>query len=214
MSLAVAAATALGADAATAATVGTVAKTAMAAGSIGATALGSVASGYATSASDKANAAIAGQNTQIAKQNATFAGQEGEQTAGIEGQKTRQTAGSLRANMGASGIDVNSGSNASVQAGQAETGQLDMMNIRARAARQAYGFNTEATGYTNQAAIDRSAGSNAIAEGYIGGATKAAGEYFALNNQGAFKGAPWKSYTIGSSINGGVGDASGGDVIT
>lgn len=171
------------------------------AASIGATALGGMAQGYATSQSDKANAQIAMSNAAIAKHNATFAGEEGEQTAGVEGQKTRQTAGAEKAGMGASGVNVNTGSNADVQAGTAMTGQLDMMNIRARAARQAYGFDTQAAGFENQAVIDKSAGKNALIEGAIGGASKAGQEAILLNQSGAFD--AWTKTQNNSALNGG-----------
>ena len=169
------------------------------AASIGATALGSAAQGYATSQSDKANAQIALNNAAIAKQNATFAAEEGEQTAGVEGQKTRQTAGAQIAGMGASGVAVNTGSNADVQAGEAMTGQLNMMQIRAQAARQAYGFNTQATSFENQAAIDKASAKNAVIEGIVGGASKAGQQYSLLNQQGAFD--AWTKTQNSASLN-------------
>lgn len=170
------------------------------AASVGATALGSIASGYATSRSDKANAAIAQQNAGIARQNATFAAEEGEQTAGVQGQKNRQTAGAQKAGMGASGVSANVGSSGDVQAGTRMTGQLDMMNIRARAARQAYGFDTQAVGFENQAAIDKAAGKNAIKEGFIGGVSKAGSEALLLNQYGAFD--AWKNNQASGSLQG------------
>ncbi len=169
------------------------------AASVGATALGSIASGYSTSRADKANAQIAQQNAGIARQNATFAAEEGEQTAGVQGQKTRQTAGEQKAGMGASGVSANTGSNVDVQASTAMTGQLDLMNIRARAARQAYGFDTQAVGLENQAKIDKAAGKNAIAEGFIGGATKAGQEALLLNQSGAFD--AWEKSRNGAALN-------------
>lgn len=167
---------------------------------VGATALGGLAQGYATSQSDKANAQIALNNASIAKQNATFAAEEGEQTAGVKGQQTRQTAGEQVAGMGASGVDVNTGSNANVRASTAMTGQLDMMNIRAQAARQVYGFNTQATSFENQAAIDKSAAKNAIPAAAIGSISKAGEEAILLNQSGAFD--SWKTSVDNSSLQG------------
>ena len=166
------------------------------AASVGATALGSIANGYSTSQADKANARIAQQNAAIATQNATFAAEEGEQTAGVQGQKTRQTAGAQIAGMGASGVSANSGSNADVRASTAMIGQTDMMNIRARAARQAYGFDTQAVGFENQAAIDKSSAKNAITEGVIGGVTKAGSQGLLLNQAGAYD-----AWTKNNSLN-------------
>ncbi len=180
------------------------------AASVGATALGSIASGYATSQSDKANARIAQQNAGIATQNATFAAEEGEQTAGVQGQKTRQTAGAQKAGMGASGVSANSGSNVDVQASTAMIGQTDMMNIRARAARQAYGFETQATGFENQASIDKAAGKNAITEGVIGGVSKAGSEALLLNQSGVFD--PWTKSQNDSALNSDSLDGQGGYV--
>jgi len=177
---------------------------------VGASALGSIAGGYATSAADKANAQIAANNATIVKQNATFAGEEGEANAGAQGQKTRQTAGAQKAGMGASGIDIGVGSNANVEASTAMLGQLDMMNIRNNAARQAYGFDTQAVNYEDQAAIDESSAKNAVTAGYIGGVSKAAEEATLLNGQGAFD--PWTQTQNASALNGGdLGNASGGE---
>lgn len=155
---------------------------------VGAQALGSIAGGYAQSASDKANAKIAENNASVATQNATYAGEEGEANAGTQGQKTRQTAGAIKANQGASGVDVNTGSNANVQGSQAMLGQLDMMNIRANAARQAYGYETQATNFENQASIDKAAGKNAVTAGYIKGITGAAAAAASAGQSGAFSG--------------------------
>lgn len=171
-----------------------------AASSVGATALGSIASGYSTSQADKANARIAEQNAGIATQNATFAAEEGEQTAGVKGQQVRQTAGAQVAGMGASGVSANSGSNLDVRAGTAAIGQTDITNIRGRAARQAYGFETQATGFENQASIDKAAGKNAITEGVIGGVSKAGSEALLLNQAGAFK--AWETQQNGNSLQG------------
>lgn len=160
----------------------------VAAAAIGVSALGSIAGGYATSSADKANASIAANNASIAKQNATFAGEEGEQHAGIQGQRTRQEAGSQKAGMGASGVNVNTGSNADVQAGTAMNSQLDMMNIRNNAARQAYGFDTQAVNYENQASVDRSSAHNAVSAGYIGAVTGAAKQAVGAYGAGDFSG--------------------------
>lgn len=173
------------------------------AASVGATALGSIASGYATSQSDKANAQIAQQNAGIATQNATFAAEEGEQTAGVKGQQVRQTAGAQIAGMGASGVSANTGSNVDVRASTAALGQTDLMNIRARAARQAYGFETQATGFENQASIDKAAGKNAITEGVIGGVSKAGSEALLLNQSRAFD--AWTKTQNGNSLQGDKG---------
>lgn len=182
------------------------------AATVGASALGSIAQGYSTSAADKANAKIAEQNAGIATQNATFAAEEGEQTASVQGQKTRQTAGAQKAGMGASGISANIGSNVDVQAGTAMKGQLDMMQIRSQAARQAYGFETKAVDFQNQVAIDKSAGKNAITEGYIGGISGAGREGLLLNQAGAFD--PWKTSQNNNSLQGGdSNNASGGEGI-
>ena len=71
----------------------------------------------------------------MATQNAQFAGAEGEQQTAAEGAKTKAAVGATLANEGASGIDVDSGSNVDVRESEAKIGMLNALTIRSNAAK-------------------------------------------------------------------------------
>lgn len=119
--------------------------------------VGAIQSANAQKSAAQYNSQVAANNAIIANQNATFAGEEGEQQAAQSQAKTRAEVGAIAANQGASGIDVNSGSAVDVRSSASEVGELNAINIRANAARQAYGFQTQAASDTGQSALDRSA---------------------------------------------------------
>lgn len=117
--------------------------------------LGSIMGGVAASRSDRFNAKIAEQNAALDTQNAALEGGIGEADFGLAGMKTRQEVGNIKAAQAGRGIDVNTGSAKDVQRSQAEIGMLNALNIRSNAARAAYGYETEAVGFKNQAALDK-----------------------------------------------------------
>lgn len=131
-------------------------------------AYGAYSSGQASSAAAKYNSQTAANNAAIATQNARFAAEEGEVNVANEQQKTRAELGGILANQGASGVDVNSGSAVDVRSSAAETGELNAINIRANAARQAYGYETQAASDMGQSALDKSQAGNDTTAGYIG----------------------------------------------
>lgn len=139
--------------------------------SAGIGAVGSVISGQSQQAAAGYNAAVARQNAQIATQNAATAGAIGEENAGIQGLKNRAAVGGILAAQGANGVDVSSGSAVSVREGQQEAGQLSAQTIRSNAARQAYGFQTQAANSTGQANEDVFSGKQAALSGDIGAGT-------------------------------------------
>lgn len=166
----------------------------------------SIAQGAAASNAEKANAKIAEQNAAIATKNAEFAGAEGEANVGQQGEKNRAVAGTIKATQGASGIDVNTGSNANVQVSQAKLGQLDMANIRANAVRQAYGYQTQSTSFEGQAAADNAAAKNSTTAGFVSGAANAvrgaatiAGSLPGSGSVSADNGVPYEDSALGSS---------------
>lgn len=159
------------------ATIGTIASIAGA----GLGAFGAIQSAHASSAAASYNAEVAANNAQIAKQNATWASQAGEQQAGMSAAKTRATVGAMEANQAASGVDIGSGSALDVRSSAKELGQLDAINIRANAARQAYGYDVQSSSFNSQSQLDRYEASQDTTAGYI---------------------------NAGSSILGGVGSAS------
>lgn len=145
------------------ATIGTIASVAGA----GIGALGAIQSSRAQAASAKYNAAVAANNAVIAKQNATWAAQAGEAQAGMSQMKTRAAVGSITANQAASGVDLTTGSSLDVRSSARELGELDAISIRSNAAREAYGFETNASSFTAQSQLDRFEARSASTSGYI-----------------------------------------------
>jgi hypothetical protein len=131
-------------------------------------AMGAISSANAQSAAAKYNAQVAQQNQQIAQQNATQAGQAGEQQAAMSEQKTRAEVGAIKTSQAASNVDVNSGSAVDVQSSAASLGELNAITIRGNAAKQAYGYETQGTGFANQATLDTSQAASATTAGEIG----------------------------------------------
>ena len=148
----------------------------MSGGTVAAVAVGAVTSAYgaissseASASASKYNAQVAANNQTIANQNATLAAQSGEAQAGQEEQKTRATVGAVKAAQAANGVDVNSGSADAVQKSAAELGEQSAINIRASAARQAYGYETQSMNFAAQSELDKAQASQDLTSGYING---------------------------------------------
>lgn len=147
---------------------------------------GQIQQGKANEAASNYQAQVAANNAQLAKQQAQETNAAGEQQTAIQQMKTRATVGAIRAAEGASGVDVNTGSNVDVRSSAAELGQLDALTIRSNAARQAYGYETGATSFQAQSQLDRATASQAGTAGFFGaagsllsGASSVAKEYSA-----------------------------------
>ncbi len=147
-------------------------------------AIGSIQQGVAASKADKYNAQVAQQNAALATQNAALEGAIGEANVGLAGLKTQQQVGAIKATQAGRGVDVNTGSAKAVQTSQAETGMLDAANIRSNAARQAYGFEVQATGFENDANLDKANAGKDMTAGVMNAGTaltKAGGEISEYN---------------------------------
>lgn len=136
--------------------------------SIGSTVLGGIMGAKGAKDQGKAQseallyqAGISDWNAKINKQNAIYARDAGDTESRIAGQKTAQQVGLIRATQGASGLDVNTGTQLKVQEGQAKVGAADVAQIRANAARRAFGYETEATSNEMQSGLLRQQASNA-----------------------------------------------------
>lgn len=84
------------------------------------------------------------QNAQFANQAADDAVARGEFESDQQRLQTRAAIGSQRAGFAANGVDVNSGSAAEIQDDTAAMGELDALTIRNNAAREAWGYRTQA----------------------------------------------------------------------
>lgn len=130
-------------------------------------ALGALQQGQASANSAKYNAEIQKQNAAISRENAAVAGQAGAEQAFQIGSKTRATVGGIKANQAASGIDVNSGSAVDVRSSAAELGELDALTVRSNAAREAYGYQQQASSHDQQSSLDTFEAKNDATAGAI-----------------------------------------------
>lgn len=131
---------------------------------------GQLASGQATSEAYAYKAQVAANNAAIARQKGVQDIQAGEIAAVNQGLKTRAKVGSQKAQQGAAGVDVNTGSAADVRAGTEELGMLDALTIRSNAANKAWSDEVQAQSDTAQGQLDTMAGEQAETAGYIGAA--------------------------------------------
>lgn len=117
-------------------------------------------------------------NAQIKDNAAHDAEQRGAIEADQHRLKTRDLIGSQRTGFAANGIDVNSGSAATLQDDAAQYGELDALTIANNAAREAYGYRVGAyNDRMNAAAIKTNSKNNAMGSilGGVGGAFSAFG---------------------------------------
>ena len=137
---------------------------------------GAVLGGIAQSNAASYQAKVAENNAQIAKQNATYAleaGNEKEQQAGL---RAAEEGGIVKTSLAANNVDVNMGSAAAAQASTRTVGAMEAAMIHYNAAREAYGHQVQAVGLQSQAALYRRAGLGALEEaGYKSASTIIAG---------------------------------------
>lgn len=134
----------------------------------GISALGSIQSANAQSASAKYNSEVASNNAVIQQQNATWAAQAGEEQASMKEQETRAKVGGIVANQAAAGIDVSSPSAVDVKSSATELGELDAINIRGNAARTAYGYDVQSSNDVAQSQLDKFQASQDTTAGEVG----------------------------------------------
>lgn len=154
----------------------------VAAGSAVLGAISSIKQGNAEAAAANYNAQVSANNAAIANKNAEYAGAEGEAAVQQQQLKTRAEVGAIKANQAAAGVDVNQGSPVDVRSSAAELGELNAITVRSNAARQAYGYQTEAASDLGQAALDKSQASNDKSAGYINAGTTLLGGASKVND--------------------------------
>lgn len=149
---------------------------ALALGGLALSAVGQVGSGIAQSQAASYQAAVSRNNAIEAGQNATYAEEAGAQQEEIAGRKAAAQSGAVKAGLAANNIDVNSGSAVGVETGERESGELSEENVINNAMLQAYGYQTQVTGYQAQAGLQSQEAATAIP-----GSLLAAGGSFASN---------------------------------
>lgn len=100
------------------------------------------------------------QNAGLAEQQAADAIARGVESESRFRTEVKGAVGSSRASQAAQGIDVGAGSAVDVQHDIAAVGELDALTIRNNAAREAWGYQTQATQYRSAAEYARVSGRN------------------------------------------------------
>lgn len=162
-----------------------IASTVVAAGS-------AIASGVAQRNQARYQSAVAQNNAIVAEQNAAAELERGRRLEDAKRMETAQREGAIRAAVGSGGLDVNSGSPLRLQEDSALVGELDALTIRSNAERAARNYRIAGMNSNAQADLFRTAGSNALASGYlsaggsiIGGASQIASRWDAFKPAGS-----------------------------
>jgi hypothetical protein len=116
------------------------------------------AAGAAQREAADSQAGLSDYNAQVAELQASDAVDRGAEAESRYRSQIRGAIGSQRANIAAGNIDVNYGSAVDVQADAAFLGELDALQIKTNAAREAWGYKVEAEDYRKRAEITRKSG--------------------------------------------------------
>jgi hypothetical protein len=114
-------------------------------------------------------AQVAQNNAQIAAMNANDAIKTGNTQLQAQQERSAQQMGMVRAAIGASGVEMDSGSALREQQGLAEVNQLNEATIVSNAARSAWNYRNQGADFTAQAGLDQLKGQQAQAAGIVGG---------------------------------------------
>lgn len=156
-------------------------------------AVGAIESANAQASASTYNAKVDAQNAQQATMNAHLASEAGAQQAMNQSLKTRAALGGIIANEAASGVDVNTGSSPLVRMSEHDLGQYDALTLRSNAAKEAYGYETQASSYqgssqlqTQEAKNDKTAGIFNAGSTLLSSAGAAADNYTKFQLSGGF----------------------------
>lgn len=178
--------------------------------SIGTTLLSGAIGGAGAASSAEASAdafnfkaGIAKLNSDINKQNASWALNSGAIKATNYGLKAGQEIADTKVVQASSGLDVNSGSKEAIRDTQTDVARYDQNTIRADAAHTAHGYEVKAAADSAEASLDTAAASNAqkagklnILSSVIGTASSVASKWSQGNTIGM-----WSGKGGGSSAN-------------
>jgi hypothetical protein len=136
-------------------------------------AAGQIQQSKATAAASNYNAQIAEMNAKISDKQAKDALERGKQEEQQKRMQTAQLAGRQRAAMAANGVDLTFGSPLDTIIDTAKMGEIDALNIRTNAHREAYAYNMQATNQRAGATLDRMEGYLSAGGTILGGAGSA-----------------------------------------
>lgn len=138
-------------------------------------AAGAVASGVAQSNQAKYQAAVAKANANIAERNARAALDESQKQQQQQDTQNLALIGQQEAAQGASGAAYEGRSFALTRKSTKQLARQDALNIRQQGVYNAEAFRQQKLNYTNQASAYKSAASNSLVSGFIGGASSLIG---------------------------------------
>lgn len=157
----------------------------------GLSAFSAIQQGQAESNNATYQAQVAQNNADIARQNEAEERRAGMLREQAEIYKVRGMVGEQEAQQGASGVDVNGGSQQTVRDSTRFLGSQSIANVRDESGRRAAGFSTQATGFENDASNLKTAASNAETSGWInagaaviGGVSDGFGKYADMKKDG------------------------------
>ena len=130
-------------------------------------AAGQVQQAKATAEANKYNAQVAEMNAQIAEKQAKDAIERGKQEEQQKRLQTSQLEGRQRAAMAANGVDLSFGSPLDTIVDTAKMGEIDALNVRTNAYREAYGYKVQGTNQLASAKLDRMRADAAVKGGYL-----------------------------------------------
>lgn len=119
---------------------------------------GGLMSAYGQLQQGEYQAGIAKNNAIVQQQQAKDALQRGEQAELHQRIRSAQAVGRQRAQMGAAGVGLSSGSPSQVLQDTAKLGELDALTVRNNAQREAYGHNVEEMNFKSDAKFARMKG--------------------------------------------------------
>ncbi|CAJ0778737.1 hypothetical protein LMG7141_00793 [Ralstonia condita] len=163
------------------------------------TAVAAAASTYSAVSSANAQKAASAYQAQVAQNNATIAGmnanaeiEKGNQQVQAAQEQAAQHQGMIRAVMGASGLDLNSGSALRNQEGMAQIDQMNQATITSNAARAAWNYRNSGANFGAESQLDMMRGNEAATASYLSGfssmlsgAGTFARQYYGMQNSGA-----------------------------
>lgn len=163
----------------------------------------SIYQGYTQRKEASYSAKISRNNATIQDRLAEDAIVRGDKREALMRRKIAAFAGSQRAALAASGVNVDTGSASLLAADTLAQGELDALSIRDAAEREAWGYRSRAENYRTQSELTKMAGRNAqratILSGFGNALSVGSGVYGGLKAPGSPGG------SAGASIGGGVG---------
>jgi predicted subunit of tRNA(5-methylaminomethyl-2-thiouridylate) methyltransferase len=130
-------------------------------------AAGQVQQAKATAEANKYNAQVAEMNAEIADKQAKDATERGKQEEQQKRLQTAQLEGRQKAAIAANGIDLSFGSPLDTIVDTAKMGEIDALNVRTNAYREAYGYKVQGTNHLASAKLDRMRADAAVKGGYL-----------------------------------------------